>query len=107
MTPTIALRRAASLLFNPSAWTQGAWARDRFGEPVPACDETARCWCAEGALYRVCAGDTALCVAAIEALKNTLHRRNVKRWNDDRANRRVDVVAALRKAAADLERRTQ
>lgn len=105
MTPVVALRRAASLIFRPSAWTQGAWARGRSGEPLPACDSIARCFCAEGALYRVCAGDMAAFASALDALRTVIRVRNVKRWNDWRHREHAEVVGALREAAANLEKR--
>jgi hypothetical protein len=106
LTPARALRLAGVLLGHEGTWTQGAWARRTLGDEVPACDQRARSWCAEGALYRICAGDIATWTAAAEALRDVIGRRDrsIKRWNDSGIRTRVEVTAALRKAAVTLER---
>lgn len=46
------LVEARKLIEKPENWTQGAWARDCLGTPVPARSAEATCWCAEGAIGR-------------------------------------------------------
>lgn len=48
------LQEAYNLIENPEHWTQVVLARDTDGNSVEPCDPTAVCFCAIGALYRVC-----------------------------------------------------
>lgn len=50
------LRTARELLSDPTKWTRGEYARDRYGDAVPSAHAEAVCWCAYGALDRAGAG---------------------------------------------------
>lgn len=50
----VALREARALIADPAKWTAGAFARGANGRAVPPGGKHAVCWCAEGALAKVC-----------------------------------------------------
>lgn len=57
MNSLAALEAAYTLIEDPARWTTGANARDRYGmSTFSPLDPSAVCWCASGALIRVCAG---------------------------------------------------
>lgn len=45
------LRKARGLISDPDHWTRYQLARDAKGEPTSPEDESATCWCAQGAIY--------------------------------------------------------
>lgn len=47
------LRAARKILEDRRRWTQNAYARDKFGSPVPAYAPEAKCFCALGAMRKV------------------------------------------------------
>ena len=55
LTPKQQLQAVFALLSNRGLWTQGSLARDEDGNDIDnPLDERATCWCAEGALRKVC-----------------------------------------------------
>jgi len=96
------LDRAADLLTPEGAWTQGLFARDVTGYPLPAgFDAGAVCWCAVGAIEKVtgeeCLED--LPVLAAQQLESVLPTA-IPPWNDAPERTQEEVVAKLREAAA-------
>lgn len=57
MTPLEILKAARELIAVPERWTQGALAKAYDGESLWYGDNRATCFCAEGALKRVCLSD--------------------------------------------------
>jgi len=65
------LRRAWQLIEQPEHWTTRVTARDEAGDQVRPEDGKACCWCAVGALEKICAeqgGDLASCTGVIRRL---------------------------------------
>ena len=56
MTPHQILKAAQDLIRDPKHWTQGAFARDAHGGPVPLKSVAAVCFCSAGAIEKA-AGD--------------------------------------------------
>ena len=50
------LKQARELIRDRNRWTTTALARDAQGEAVDPFDDNAVCWCATGALAKVCSG---------------------------------------------------
>jgi hypothetical protein len=100
-----ALLKAADLIEPEGRWTQGASARDERGWKVSHhwyADE-AVCFCATGAIERACLGPGRLVDRAIDVLGMSLRVSNIPQWNDAEGRTQVEVVAALRKAAEEVE----
>lgn len=101
-----ALLAAASLIEPEGAWTQGEFARDADGRSRPSCDPRATCRCASGALLAVCGGSGPEYWAARNVLD--LHIASISKyvtvmaWQDTRARKQADVVAAMRAAAGGV-----
>ena len=65
------LRRALQVIEQPEHWTTRVTARDEAGDQVRPEDGKACCWCAVGALEKICAedgADLASCTGAIRRL---------------------------------------
>ena len=52
---------ARDLIADPARWTRASFARNIEGKPVSAKSKTAVCWCAMGALKRVCPPERFVC----------------------------------------------
>jgi hypothetical protein len=96
-----------------SGWCQGAGAVDEVGRPIEPSSAFARRWSVAGALERVwrrCGGDADEALEAFEranlALAATI-RDVPRRWNDDSARTRDDVLVALANAHRFLGIRAQ
>lgn len=90
---------AADLIEPEGAWTQGAFARTKDGEPIGPLEAPATCWCLYGAIDK--AGEDLGVDAgwdADRALFASL-RTNVPKFNDAPERTQAEVVAALRQAA--------
>ena len=101
------LRAARELLSDPDRWTKGVGARDAFGRPVSVHDESARCWCALGAVVRSSAepfGD-ALSTAAKSALHVSLLAGEDYVWefNDAPRTSHAMMLAMFDRAISRLE----
>lgn len=95
------LEKAAELLEEPGAWTQGALGRDVDGDPVVV-PQLAACMCVHGALAKA-AGKSRLYLwptGAVLALQEAV-RANVVAWNDAPGRTQAEVVEALRLAAQE------
>lgn len=53
------LREARELISDPKRWTQQVYAKDGLDQPRLGYDSRAVCWCADGALQRVCPNELA------------------------------------------------
>jgi len=93
------LDAAADLLEKPGAWTQGDYARNRFGGKLgDGRKPEATCWCAIGALEKVTGSLIGNHYAAplIEVIGGN---GRIDQWNDAPGRTQSEVVAALRAAA--------
>lgn len=90
MTPTRSvverLREARARIEDPANWCQGAFARDRSGDPVGSKSPVACQWCAEGALT-VAGGGFDAEVYLLRALP--LRVNDVGGYNDHRTHATV------------------
>lgn len=96
------MQAARDLIADPERWTQGAYARDEYGEGVDACDETAVCWCSIGALRKVFAEAECVPDSIHDAYKRISESfgvyGNLANKNDDYTH--AQVLAAWDKAIA-------
>jgi hypothetical protein len=95
------LERAADLLEEPDAWTQGVYARDHNNRQTDDRDK-AECFCALGAI-NYAAGRHDLSWDAREqqrVFEEISGIDDVPTWNDDPERTQSEVVAKLREAAA-------
>lgn len=92
------LRAAADLIEPEGAWTQGAFARTAKGNPIGPEEQPAVCWCAYGALMKVCP-DSFVRGDADDALRRVTRSDAVSFFNDAHTRKQPEVVAALRQAA--------
>lgn len=109
------LRDARNLLGDKDRWTQGVWARDRFGKQTDPLAENATCWCALGMLRRV-AKMTAMCpkwpqefaIARDQLLtaSREKYQKNITNVNDDKRPDRAyhDTLSVYDRAIANLKR---
>lgn len=85
------LREARALIADESRWTQGDYARDASGLSVTPTADTATCWCAIGALEKVCGPEEGLALfnSAYEFLYSaamSMYRDGVAAVNDQRVH---------------------
>lgn len=97
---------AANLIEPEGKWTQGCYARDADGNMVLPSDEIAHCFCALGAISRVCedkAGGSYfnlyIRARAIWAAQLDLEPSSVTTFNDGFGRTQAEVIAKLREAA--------
>ena len=99
------LYEAAKLLKRPGGWTKRCLAKNKKGDPVSVTDPEATCFCALGAIYRVCNIDigqtiTLKEVEALELIFDYTHyvikdSESIIKWNDKLFRTQSDVVRAL------------
>lgn len=98
------LDAAADLLEKPGAWTQGASARDRSGNPVLPSSEAAICFCAWGAIAKASGDFTAEDRRPLRMLTKPWGKPStpdvIGAWNDAPGRTQKQVVAKLRFSAA-------
>ena len=76
---------ARLLITDPDCWAAGVLARDPNGRPVSPLEETAKSWCARGAVYRVVGGDIRAYWRAIRVLERSsraLYGARIRSVND-------------------------
>lgn len=94
------LDAAADLIEPEGAWTQGAFARHRSGNPIGPLESNAACWCASGAIQR--ADSRRRFSPAWEDFNDyavSLGFLHMAAFNDAPERTQAEVVAALRAAA--------
>lgn len=99
------LRKAAELISEPGAWTQGAFAR-RGSYPIGPNTPNAECWCALGALYAAASRlsvDSYRTIAALSGHLGLQGRGALVNWNDAPERTQQQVVQALHNAADQAE----
>jgi hypothetical protein len=97
------LKKAAALIENPDAWTQGVVARDADNAPTQP-DSTDACrWCLIGAVVKAADGNIPALRAAVTCLhsamkqKTALKRARIGNFNDSHTH--AEVLELLREAA--------
>ncbi len=111
------LHEARSVLVEPGSWTQGTYARNRFGRSVSSFEPDAVSWCAVGAVHRAAGNDpsfspeqSAVCDGAIGALADAVGpwesdpEGRVTAENDEEGTTVVDVLRWFDAAIAATER---
>lgn len=99
MRPTkVLLQRARAVLTPDGAWTQGWFAKDKEGKTVTSDSKYATCFCAIGALERVCESDELY--TAAHALRPFLppEASGVPGYNDRPTTTQQDILALFDRA---------
>lgn len=105
MTVVDVLRRARDLLLT-KGWTQGAFARNKYGRSITALSRDAVCYCAYGAIDRASRrGKGDLAEASCDLLRRAARfRSSTSKWNDRRGRTKREVLRAFAKAIRIGER---
>lgn len=103
------LKAARKLIERPECWTKGQAAKDVFGLVAYGEFDRAVCWCAVGAVDRICGRYLKRFNTAIAALKVQMPadpglHQNIFRFNDDPATTHADILALFDRAIAAAER---
>lgn len=93
-----ALKKARELIKDPSNWTQRASARNSAGESRSPSSSSACCWCASGALEKVC---NKFFIGPWDALSRFTKMQTVITFNDSHTH--AEVLALFDKAIAAEE----
>ncbi len=93
-TPLEALVKARELLSDPAHWARGVMARNAEGDEVWAGADTATCWCAMGALGRVCPSIEAR-GPALHLLALSVGDCDIADFNDDSDTTHANLMAAF------------
>lgn len=104
MKPSEVLIAAATQLEPKGAWTQHAGARDANGRLCMPTSSDAKSWDAVGAIESI-APDLDSRQHAVRALRRSLDVFELTAWNNALERTQAQVVAALRDAACELEKR--
>jgi hypothetical protein len=102
MTVADDLRAARALV--EKGWTQGAYARTKTGKECPDRSLHAKCWCASGAIWRVCAHDGIGFSEAHKQLSAAINKP-IPYWNDAPGRTQAEVLAAFDRAIEIAEGR--
>jgi len=105
----------AAALLREKGWTQGSSARNKGGWAVQSVSPDATCFCAIGAMFRVCRGHESFFEAVRELARDVdqnaphhdskdgpLFTNAVIRWNDDQYQSADGVVQAMLATAERL-----
>ena len=93
---TESLITARDLLVN-HGWTQGAMARNQYGDAVSPSSQIATCYCAEGAI-RVSSKTSDEEETMLRYFRAAIGTSQVFAWNDYVAKNKEDVVKAFDKS---------
>lgn len=77
-------------------WCKNALAKDKCGRPVGPRDPKAVCWCARGAIEKICGGPEDGWEARV-ALRNVIFR-DITTWNDTYARDGEHVARTMEEA---------
>lgn len=72
--------KVKELLSDSSKWTQGSFAKDKFGEVTKIDSKDATCWCLQGAL-QLCYGNYSINPSIYDKVKSEINR-SIPGWND-------------------------
>lgn len=87
--------KAYELLAEPTAWTQGSYARNKAGKEVDSHSPEACAWCMAGAIEKCYPNDTEL-VLIYSRILDEISPLNVAKFNDSRTH--AEVLAILKRA---------
>lgn len=116
MTVLQALKKARKLIEKEENWTRKVSARDARGKEVEAIANEAVCWCAYGALERVCTrkkGDVVAWAWSLIALwdsipvKPRVGKLVLSAYNDRRTTTHADILALYDRAIAAEQAKRQ
>ena len=101
------LNRAADIVSQPGAWTQGRTARDKDGAAVASHTPEAVCFCAIGAINRAAfeastdwaGSDLAYAMLSRQLRSDMPEALGVATWNDTPGRTQDEVANLLRRAA--------
>jgi len=102
------LLAAKELLNDPKCWTKGTVARNANGGAVAPNNTDAVCWCAVGALAKICKYpfNPTLYETVIYAFENVSSRQNgIGYWNDDKDRTHEEVLNAFDRAIFEESKR--
>lgn len=97
------LRRTRERIAKRSAWTQGVYARTKYGKACISNDPRAVRWCLIGALSCEAVVGTDEWRTAINALTNVTGSASLAYWNDNR-KKHAEVPAAIDRAIQLIEK---
>lgn len=101
MTTSEVLLKAAKLIRR--GWTQNSPARNADGEPCGPRDKEAVCWCATGAIQKICGGPEDGWEARY-ALRQVIGKDSIEDWNDTYARDEEEVAKMFEEAARYAEK---
>lgn len=84
-------------------WTQGCFARTKWGISCGAVDPSACYWCTEGALIFAASGNTYTYATLARIFESRLGRTNLSTWNDNKEMTKQDVLAGFDLVISQLE----
>lgn len=89
------LVRVKELISTPEKWTKNYDARDKNGEIVRFCDDSAVCWCLSGALAKIFADDEMMEKAADIINNHVSGDGSYWDWNDLKTTTHEQVMQVL------------
>lgn len=90
------LIKSKELISNPKNWTQGMFARDEYGTPVPSISENACSWCSAGAVIKV-ANNIYVAISLFALLEKSISRA-IAPFNDNPESTHEDIMNMFDKA---------
>lgn len=88
MTPYEVLTKAQDLIRDPKNWTQGQYARQKYGAPVSPLHKGAVCFCSHGAMIKIQPEATNQRIAARILLRNCMEF-SIADFNDSHTHAEV------------------
>lgn len=94
--------KPSQLLRSKSRWTQGEYARSKFGNKIDLKSSRAVSWCLDGALCK-CLKTVKEVYKAYDVIneilvKEKMYYHGLINWNDELGRKHSEVVALLKKA---------
>lgn len=93
------------LLEDPNHWTQGTYARNKYGDQAISYSDEATCFCLLGAIYRVYAGSPDKVNNAIGRLSEEFVKMGLPQdcgnwvtWQDERETTHEEVLELVKRA---------
>lgn len=78
------------LLATPDKWTQGYYAKNKYGDDVEEGDDTAVCWCLMGAIY-ICY-EMEDYVKIMNKIESRIGQCSIPSWNDSEIREYSEVI---------------
>ncbi len=96
------LIEARDLIEDPDHWTQGAFAKGSFGNPVASESEYAESWCAAGAILKAVGGGESYDRDPYSFLAGVMGAKCVPAFNDQHTH--PEVIEAFDRAIDQLDK---